>query len=271
MRKILVVDDDPDLVALIQVFLKDQYRIVVAKDGGSALAMVRQEKPELILTDVLMPKVSGYDFHQNLKKFRQEIGEIPVIVMSSRSSMQSYFDDWAIAAFLGKPFKKEDLHAVIEQVFAQQEREAFLKFRPKSKKAPLPEASAAPIPSVISTKGKKLALIASVDEGVVNALKKFLALKGFTVEVALTEEEMSELAFKIKPDIIICQYWEDSEVFDTSVVCGKLSESEVTRKIPFVPICIPALAMEASKIFGRDDIVVFDTLKELRSKLELYL
>ncbi|HCM42698.1 MAG TPA: hypothetical protein DIS66_05245, partial [Candidatus Omnitrophica bacterium] len=55
MKKILVVDDEPEIRAAIKEVLKEQFSVVTANDGDMALEAVRQEKPDLILTDVLMP------------------------------------------------------------------------------------------------------------------------------------------------------------------------------------------------------------------------
>ena len=107
MEKILIVDDDPDMIALIRTILKDRYNLMTAGDGKAALEMVRREKPDLILTDVLMPIMSGYDFYKSLRSLKSEVGDIPLMVMSSHHSMQDFFDIWSIASFLKKPFQPE--------------------------------------------------------------------------------------------------------------------------------------------------------------------
>ncbi|WP_194287328.1 response regulator transcription factor [Gracilibacillus oryzae] len=79
---ILIVDDDQDIRSLIELYMKSNgYNVLVASDGIEALAMVEQQLPDLIILDVMMPRLDGYELCQELKK----ITDIPIIFLSSKN------------------------------------------------------------------------------------------------------------------------------------------------------------------------------------------
>jgi two-component system chemotaxis response regulator CheY len=82
-KLILVVDDDPDICdSLETLFTDDGYRVVVAKDGQDGLEKARQNQPDVILLDVMMPILDGYGF-LDAQKADPTIEDIPVIVLSA--------------------------------------------------------------------------------------------------------------------------------------------------------------------------------------------
>ena len=109
MKKILILDDDPSLLALVRVFLSGEYEVAAFSQGEAALEAAVKINPDIIFTDVLMPGMTGYEFMVNLKRADSPIKHIPIIVMSTRESMEMIFDEQAIVSFLPKPFTKDDL------------------------------------------------------------------------------------------------------------------------------------------------------------------
>ncbi|HCJ66272.1 MAG TPA: two-component system response regulator [Elusimicrobia bacterium] len=118
-KKVLVVDDEEDIVYLLQEALEDEgYQTLGAYNGQEALEIVQKEKPDLILLDIMMPKIDGYSLNQQLKK-HQETQSIPVIVISGRGQLRDLFllnQESPIADFLEKPFPVKLLLEKIEQV-----------------------------------------------------------------------------------------------------------------------------------------------------------
>lgn len=265
MKKILVVDDESEIRASIKEVLKEQFQIVTARDGEEALEAVRQEKPDLILTDVLMPKVSGYNFYKNLKNEKSDMSDIPMIVMSGRPSMTEFFDNWSIVSFLNKPFKAEDLIDSIHKAFKQKGLAQTKKIGKRSAAPIAPGASAAP------ARKQRLALISSADESVMAALNKYFQFKNFALESSVSEEEFVEMAAELRPDLIVCQYFRDTEIFDAEQVCRELSEKIDASKTLLIPICTPDLAREAEGKFEEGRLVVFESMRELREKIENFL
>jgi chemosensory pili system protein ChpA (sensor histidine kinase/response regulator) len=83
-KKILVVDDDKAVTTLLDSVLSDKgYKVSVASDGLDAMVQVRKDTPDLIILDVMMPEVNGYDVCSNLK-FDERFKHIPIIVSTSR-------------------------------------------------------------------------------------------------------------------------------------------------------------------------------------------
>jgi len=83
--KILLVDDDPDFVEATKVVLESQpYEVITALSGKEGLEKAREEKPDLVLLDIIMPGVDGFQVCQQLKK-DPELAEIPVIMITSFS------------------------------------------------------------------------------------------------------------------------------------------------------------------------------------------
>jgi DNA-binding response OmpR family regulator len=84
-EKILVVDDDPDMRDAITIILESRgYQIVTAQDGLEALANLKAEKPDLMMLDLLMPKMDGFAVMKELQDARwAKYREIPILILSS--------------------------------------------------------------------------------------------------------------------------------------------------------------------------------------------
>jgi len=83
--KILVVDDDPDVLEAIEIILQASgYQVVTAKDGEECLAKLKDEKPDLMILDLLMPKMDGFEVCKQLKDPRwSKYAHIPIIILTS--------------------------------------------------------------------------------------------------------------------------------------------------------------------------------------------
>ncbi len=83
-KKILVVDDDKAVTALLESLLSGQgYKVLAAYDGLDGMAQVKKNIPDLIILDIMMPELNGYDVCSNLK-FDERFKHIPIIVLTSR-------------------------------------------------------------------------------------------------------------------------------------------------------------------------------------------
>ena len=85
MAKILIVDDDPDMrLAIASVLNSRSYEVIEACDGREALRKLKEEKPDLLLLDLLMPEMDGFDVIKELRiNQEKEYPDIPVLVISS--------------------------------------------------------------------------------------------------------------------------------------------------------------------------------------------
>ena len=120
-KKILVADDEQQLALAVKIRLQSKgYTVVTASDGQQALQLAAQEKPDLIILDVLMPVMDGYSCVRELNsKFGR--GKIPVIVLTARDRMKDLFELEGIEDYVIKPFDHEDLLLRIERVFKRRE------------------------------------------------------------------------------------------------------------------------------------------------------
>src|SRR5512147_3078987 len=117
---ILVVDDQASVRRLLQDYLTEQgFRVLTAADGESAIYTARHEQPDVILLDIMMPKMDGYQF---LRQYRQE-RQTPVIVITAREEetdavlgLDLGADDYVI-----KPFRMRELLARIRAVLRRNE------------------------------------------------------------------------------------------------------------------------------------------------------
>ncbi|MGO9017513.1 MAG: response regulator [Syntrophobacteraceae bacterium] len=83
--KILLVDDDPDILeAMSVVLMTHDYTVVTARDGQEGLAMLRSEKPDLMILDLMMPKMDGFAVCEELQDPRwAKLSNIPIIILTS--------------------------------------------------------------------------------------------------------------------------------------------------------------------------------------------
>ena len=120
-KKILVADDEQQLALAVKIRLQSKgYAVVTASDGQQALQLAAQEKPDLILLDVLMPVMDGYSCLRELNT-RFGRGKIPVIILTARDRMKDLFELEGIEDYVIKPFDHEDLLVRIERVFKRRE------------------------------------------------------------------------------------------------------------------------------------------------------
>jgi two-component system, OmpR family, response regulator MprA len=111
---ILVVDDEPLIRDVLVDLLRDEgYAVVTADDGLSALEVVREEAPALVLMDVMMPRMNGCAAFRAMRGHLQGDG-LPIVLMSAMAEPADL--DPEIAAFLRKPVDLEDLLALVARL-----------------------------------------------------------------------------------------------------------------------------------------------------------
>jgi CheY-like chemotaxis protein len=119
-KYIVVVDDAKDNQLILKVFLsKLGYEAVVAKNGSEALPLLTTFKPSLVISDIMMPNMGGFEFLEKLKKLPQ-FSNLPVILMSSTKEAvaKPIAKDLSAYAFLEKPINFIKLKSLITSVLA---------------------------------------------------------------------------------------------------------------------------------------------------------
>lgn len=124
-KKVLVVDDDPDVVTFNVTIVEELgYTPLVAKNGEEGLKIVKEEKPDLVILDVLMPRQSGVRLYRELKT-DESLGQIPVIMLSAIAEKTFLRSQKALTEFgedkvpepeiyIEKPIEPEELSKIIK-------------------------------------------------------------------------------------------------------------------------------------------------------------
>ena len=114
MTSILIVEDDTDICDFLQELLGDEgYEVQTANDGASALRVVGRFKPDLVLLDLVLPKISGETVCRQLKK---KFADLPIIIISARGDKSDIVRGLELGAddYITKPFVEEELLARIK-------------------------------------------------------------------------------------------------------------------------------------------------------------
>ena len=115
--KILIVDDVVSNVLLLKILLtNEKFQVCTANNGTSCIEMARKEHPDLILLDVMMPDMNGFDTATILKK-SDDTKDIPIIFLTALNTPQDLVHGFQVGAsdFLTKPFNKEELVMRVNQ------------------------------------------------------------------------------------------------------------------------------------------------------------
>ena len=146
--KILVVDDDPNVQRLLQYTLKQEgYEVVVAGDGAEGFRLWGAEQPDLILLDVMLPKLDGYQVATKIRTEEGTTGHVPIIMLTAEREVEQKVRGLRAGAddYLIKPFHPAELLARIKSLLAR--------FAPRDD-ARRP-AAARPDPRVLRRQGRR--------------------------------------------------------------------------------------------------------------------
>ena len=115
MNKILIVDDNDQIIKLLSLFFKDKYELVVANSGQTAINIWRKEKPDIIILDIMLPDFSGYEVCA-IAKSDITLKDIPIIFLSAKSGHDAREKGYKLGAvnYIEKPFRKGELLAIVK-------------------------------------------------------------------------------------------------------------------------------------------------------------
>ena len=112
---ILVCDDDPSLRELVRAVLGPRYRFVEAADGAEALSLAREDRPDLIVLDVMLPGRSGIEVLEELRS-DVDLTTIPVVVITAWSHAELEAQVAGADRFVSKPFDPDELSSAVEEL-----------------------------------------------------------------------------------------------------------------------------------------------------------
>ena len=114
-KTVLIADDEADIVETFACMLEAQeFTVITANDGEAALMKAKEERPDLILLDVMMPKINGYKVCR-LLKFDKQYSNIPILMLTARSQDEdrAIGEETGADEYIKKPF---DIEEVVEKV-----------------------------------------------------------------------------------------------------------------------------------------------------------
>ena len=117
-KTILFLEDEPELLAALGNLLRDQgYQVVEAKSGESALKCLEELTPDLILADIKLPGIDGFDFFSEVRK-REKLGSVPFVFLTAYNNLaaMSLARTHGATEYITKPFDFEYLVARIKQL-----------------------------------------------------------------------------------------------------------------------------------------------------------
>lgn len=121
--KIVVVDDDEDVAHYLQLILSDSYDVICCFDAASALKKIKEEMPELVLSDIMMPGTNGCELCQQIKS-NILMSHIPVILVTAKATVDNQIEglESGADAYVTKPFEPKYLFAVIKSQLDRRKR-----------------------------------------------------------------------------------------------------------------------------------------------------
>jgi DNA-binding response OmpR family regulator len=120
-KKILIVDDEPNIVTALEYLLqKNGYEVLLAQDGDAALRQVGKHLPDLVLLDVMMSLKSGYEVCQRMRE-RADWQHIKIVMLSAKGREAEVSKGLSLGAdlYVTKPFSNQDLIARINELLGQ--------------------------------------------------------------------------------------------------------------------------------------------------------
>ena len=266
---ILVVDDDPLNIKLLAAqLLSKGYRVMTASDGEMALAKIEETPPDLILLDIMMPGIDGYEVTRRLKT-NPETKEIPIILVTAltedsekKKGLEAGADE-----FINKPVNYPELDARVCSLLKLKEYQDQIGSRKKSEhlmsqgtvKQETGDRRKANLPTV---------LVAEDDRTSAKLMTTYLSAIPCKIETAGTGAEALRIISLKKIDIVLLDIM--MPVLDGFEVCKSIKEKEET--IPIQVVMITGLTDTKSKLkgieLGTDDFLVKPVNKdELRARV----
>ena len=200
-KTILFIDDEADFVEMVKFQLeKEGYIVISANNGAEALAKLEQIKPDLIILDINMPKMSGLEFYN---KISTQHGRTmyPVLVLTARADLDGLFKEIEAEGFMRKPFELTKLMNEIKRIITGRTNPLVL-------------------------------LIIPSDSPHAEEIKEVFSRERYDVDAVEDFESFKQKAEIQKPDFIILEYSQESARGES--VLEKITRDEIYRNIPVV-------------------------------------
>ncbi|MCO4783998.1 MAG: response regulator [Candidatus Cloacimonetes bacterium] len=217
--RVLVVEDSKTQRIILRQFIKERgYEVLEAENGKEALDIIDSECPDIIISDIEMPEMDGFELTQYLSQHKR-LKRVPILIVSSLSNSSAIKNALQKGAvdYVTKPYDVDKIHQKISHYTA--------KF----------------------SKNRKTILVVDDSPLIIKLISMTLHTERYKVISASNGKEGIELALKIKPDIITTDY--NMPEMDGWEFCRKLKDNESTKDIPI--IMITSKSTDLDKKIGR--------------------
>ena len=117
-KKILIIDDEEDIQKLLKIrFQQENFVVVTANDGDIGVKVAEQEVPDIIILDIMMPKMDGYSCLKEIRKL-PKIKNVPVLMLSGKEEekVRDLFAFQKIDGYIEKPFELDDILSKVKEI-----------------------------------------------------------------------------------------------------------------------------------------------------------
>ena len=123
MPTIMIIEDDEPTRTLLHMLLKNEYHVILAEDGVMALRILNEQTPDLILLDIMMPKIGGIETCRRIRA-NEMTADIPIIMLTALSGVDDKVDAFEVGAddYITKPVHQAELKSRIKVQLARQRR-----------------------------------------------------------------------------------------------------------------------------------------------------
>jgi two-component system cell cycle response regulator len=255
-KKILIVDDDPINVKLLVSMLSgNNYDMRRAYDGQEALDIIGSEHPDLILLDIMMPKIDGYRVLEILKS-GAATRDIPVILITALNSVEDKVKGMDLGAdeFLNKPVNRTELLARVKSLLRLKEYQEQLTTHAKTEQSFLTHAALGE--GTADRDDTPRILLVEDNEKDASLIQNILGGKEYSITHTASGEDAMEIAQGSRVDLVLLDLLlPNMSGFE---VCSRLKESEATKNIQVLMVtCLDDLASKIKGIdSGADDYLV---------------
>ncbi len=199
-KKVLIVDSDIDARFLVKVHLRRfNVEFIEARDGESGLALSLSEKPDLIVMDYVLPRLSGYEMVKRIQKHKTT-RNIPIII-ATIAGFDLQMKELNVVEYLPKPFSREQFLEAVEKALGK------IPLKRKEARVATPgtrTANVAPVEKKEKAKATMKKIVVADDEEDVREFLKILLKDKYRVTLAKDGLDLIEKVKKEKPDLIIC-------------------------------------------------------------------
>ena len=124
-KRVLVIDDIGVILDLVEFLLQmGGYDVMTATDAASALAQIEKITPDLIVLDLMMPNMSGYEFIAQLRQRQNQCATIPIMLLTVMEHTPEEIEKLGVAGYLRKPFHQKELLSKIEELLSNTDNDA---------------------------------------------------------------------------------------------------------------------------------------------------